>query len=53
MNKDILKKVCNDAKDIDEGEDILKVVSDYAGYISEKVIDEGEDKLFQRQNKIK
>ena len=50
-DEDILKKVCNDAKDTDEGKDILKVVSDDAGDISEKVIDEG--KLFQRHNKIK
>ena len=52
-DEDILKKVCNGAKDIDEGEDILEVVSDDAGTISEEVIDEGKDKLFQRQNKIK
>ena len=49
-DEDILKKVCNGAKDIDEGEDILEVVSDDAGTISEEVIDEDKDKLFQRQN---
>jgi len=48
-DEDILHKVCNDAKDIDEGEDILKVVSGDSGDISEKVIDEGKDKLFMGQ----
>ena len=52
-DEDILKKVCNDAKDIEEGVDILKEVSDDAGDISEKVIDEGKDKLFQGQNRNK
>merc|ERR1712105_128286 len=51
-DEDILNKVCNGAKDIDEGEDILEVVSEDAGTISEEVIDEGKDKLFQRQNKL-
>ena len=48
--QDILKKACNDAKDF---EDTLEEVSDDAADISEKVIDEGKDKLFQGQNKIK
>ena len=52
-DEDILKKVCNDAKDIDDVEDILEEVSDDDGDISKKVIDEGKDKLFQGQNKIK